>query len=435
MRYTRRVRSSAAVNTLLVLGLGLLAWGLFRARQDREAEALAPTPADTAQSPDSRRPPAIKVEKHTVVLTNEFRWTQVESDDYRTYVARLRAIGVPEQTIRDILIADLDKLMAPTIAALHRSKSEIKYWETVEEEMLNDVDEREVARKERELEKQKQGILKELVGADLRRERLHQQGRDDYYERRLSFLPDDRRSAVRDILEKYDDAETRVRAKELDDGEALSLAEQQQLRSLRQQREAELKAALTPAEREQFELWMSPTANSVRFGFYGMQPTEQEFLAVYQARKAFEDAWGDTDPALLDPATRQQRDQSEQRAEEQIRRALSEQRYAEWKRGGDPDYHQLCALATRFHLPREKAAEVYGYKAILQEYRTRVAADPSLTPAQKQQALDGMTLEAEKTLQGVLGQRAYRYFRRTGQGGWIRGDAPVASAAAGADAN
>ncbi len=371
--------------------------------------------------PLSKIPP-VRVEKRFLVVSNDFKWSQIESEDYKTYVARLRAIGVPEQTIRDILIADLDKLMAPSVASLRRRKAEINYWEPVEEELLNDVDAREVARKEREVERQKQEILKELTGADLRRERLQQQGHDDYYERRLSFLPEGRRSAVRDILEKFDDAETRLRARETEEGEPLTLAEQQQARALRKQREAELNAALTPAEREQYDLWMSPTANAVRSAFYGLEPSEQEFRAVYQARKTFEETWGNLDPALLDPTARQQREQAQQQSEEQIRRALGDQRYTEWKRGEDPDYHQLCALATRYQLPRAKAAEVFGYKSILQEYRAQVAADPALTPAQKQQALGAMTQEAESAIQAALGDRAFRYYRRTGQAGWIHGE-------------
>jgi len=36
-----------------------------------------------------------------------FRWSQVESADYPAYIANLRAIGAPEKTIRDIILADV----------------------------------------------------------------------------------------------------------------------------------------------------------------------------------------------------------------------------------------------------------------------------------------------------------------------------------------
>jgi len=61
-------------------------------------------------------------------VTNSLRWAQLESEDYKTYIARLRGIGCPEQTIRDIIIADLDKLLAPEIAAAYGRRKELRYW-------------------------------------------------------------------------------------------------------------------------------------------------------------------------------------------------------------------------------------------------------------------------------------------------------------------
>src|SRR5215510_15089950 len=42
-----------------------------------------------------------------------FTWSQIESADYRTYITNLRSIGCPEQTIRDIIVADVQGLYAP----------------------------------------------------------------------------------------------------------------------------------------------------------------------------------------------------------------------------------------------------------------------------------------------------------------------------------
>jgi hypothetical protein len=40
-------------------------------------------------------------------------WSQLESPDYPTYIANLRRIGCPEQTVREIVAADLDDLYRP----------------------------------------------------------------------------------------------------------------------------------------------------------------------------------------------------------------------------------------------------------------------------------------------------------------------------------
>ena len=39
-----------------------------------------------------------------------FAWSQVEAADYPTYISNLRAIHCPEQTIRDIIVADVESL-------------------------------------------------------------------------------------------------------------------------------------------------------------------------------------------------------------------------------------------------------------------------------------------------------------------------------------
>jgi len=39
-----------------------------------------------------------------------FHWSQLESSDYRVYIANLRAIGCPAPTLRDIISADVDTL-------------------------------------------------------------------------------------------------------------------------------------------------------------------------------------------------------------------------------------------------------------------------------------------------------------------------------------
>src|SRR5215831_1795406 len=56
------------------------------------------------------------VKTNVVVRRQFFSWSQVESDDYPTYIANLREIGCPEQTIRDIIIADVNVLYARRMA-------------------------------------------------------------------------------------------------------------------------------------------------------------------------------------------------------------------------------------------------------------------------------------------------------------------------------
>jgi hypothetical protein len=419
---SRIVKPSRLIAALLVLNLGLFLGILFYfLRTQMGAPVVSASPEEPAPSvhPGHAAIPAAAQET-VVIVTNALDWSQLESEDYQEYIARLRAIGCPEQTIRELIIADLDKVMAPEIQALHGRKPDLKYWHSEEEEMANDVDQHELAKKEREIEKRKRDIIRELVSADLARERMKQTGQEDYHERRLAFLPEERRTQVRELLERFDEAEQGIREKELDDGEPLSLADREQLRVLREQRESELGSLLTPQEREQLDLWMSPTANSIRYALYGMKATEQEFVTIYRARKPFDDRWARRDVDLLDESTQRQMEQEQAQTEEAIRQGLGDSRYAEYKRGEDEDYHRLNALATRFKLPKEKAVEAYGYKKVVQDYRAQLQTDPNLTPVQKTDALKAIGDESAKALRTLLGDKAYRYYVRTGQAAWVR---------------
>jgi hypothetical protein len=411
------VKSPKIIAVLLVGNLALFAGILSYVLRARITSPIS-TVDGAADSAGQSAGPVAAVEK-VVTVTNELRWAQLESEDYKTYIARLRAIGCPEQTIRDLIIADLDKLLAPEIAAASGRRKALKYWDPEEAEVLNDVNPHEVFQKERAIDKRKREIIRELVGVDLERERMKASGHEDYYERRLSFLPEDRRTQIREVLEKFDEVEQRLRDKEAQTEGSLSVADRAQLRILRQQRETEVEQLLTPPEKAQFDLWLSPTANEVRHALYGMNASEQEFQTIYQARKAFEDRWGQREPDLLDPASRQQLEQARAEMEGKIFQGLGEQRYAEYQRGQDDDFHLLSALVTRFQLPREKAAEVYGYKAVTLGYRDQIRADPNLTAQQKDEAIKAIVQETKTAVQTTLGPKAFKHYLQSGQAHWI----------------
>jgi hypothetical protein len=378
---------------------------------------------DTAQAeaavPEMPTEPEIAVVTNQVVVTNRLEWSQLESEDYRDYILRLREIGCPAQTIRDIIIADLDKLFAPRAQAIKGRRADLKYWHPEEEELANNLDQREVAKQERAIEKEKRAALQELLGVDLVRERLKQQGQDDYYERRLGFLPEEKRGAVRQLLEDFDEREQAILRKE-DDGELLSAADKAELHKLRQEREAEVARALTPEEAQQYQLWLSPTANAVRQSIYGMNASEEEFLTIYNLRQSFAQAWGGIDPNLLGEERRALYEQAQAQLEAQLRSQLGERRYADLKRGQDPDFHHLNAVVSRHKLPRQKAAEVYELKRAIQAMREAVLRDARLAAEQKERAIVEMNAETRRIAQGLLGDKAFSSYLRRGQGEWLQ---------------
>src|SRR5260221_13906858 len=121
---------------LLVVNLGVLGGlGYFYYVKSQPAPV-----ADIVEEPPASHPPIVITNVEREVVTNQFHWGQLESEDYRTYIERLRSIGCPEQTIHDILIADLDKLYSPKVSSASGHRKNLQYWQPVEEELANDSD-------------------------------------------------------------------------------------------------------------------------------------------------------------------------------------------------------------------------------------------------------------------------------------------------------
>ena len=86
------------------VALGIL---LFQTTRNR------PTKASNEQFLLTRNPgPPRGIESAPAAHSDfkRFDWKSVESADYKTYLANLRAAGCPEETIRDIIRADVTKL-------------------------------------------------------------------------------------------------------------------------------------------------------------------------------------------------------------------------------------------------------------------------------------------------------------------------------------
>ena len=65
------------------------------------------------------------------VITNtvikQMTWETVEAPDYLEYIENLRSIGCPEETIRDIILADVNKLYTTKRRELG-GKKEFEFW-------------------------------------------------------------------------------------------------------------------------------------------------------------------------------------------------------------------------------------------------------------------------------------------------------------------
>ena len=393
---------------VLLLALNGAMWFMFVKRTPHAK--VQPSHAVTNNAHLARPTPS-PVTPVVVVRTNVFEWAQLEAEDYRTYIERLRSIGCPEQTIRDIVIADLEKLMAPRVREIDGRKEPPKYWKPERKELVRTIDVLEKSGKKQEVDFEKREIIRELLGVDLAAERSKASGESDFYEERLSFLDADKRSRVRMIMERANREEVALREKSWMENDELTADERTRLDEIATTKAREVAALLSPAELENYNLWFSDSAYKVRDSFFAMEPTEEDFLAVYEIQREFDSVWANKSGAEYENARNDY--------EQKIREHLGEERYEEFRRSRDDDYQQLQAAAVQFGLNSGIATEVYGFKKVLNEERQRVQEMPGLTAEQRARVFNALGEEAERAVIEVMGHKPYRYYIRSGAGKWI----------------
>jgi hypothetical protein len=103
------MKATLKISILANVGLtGMVLWLMHRGQNQTAGVPVAPTSINV---PAAAVPQPVSSEMHPEPQ-KKFQWRQLESADYRAYIANLKAVGCPRQTIRDIITADVDSLYA-----------------------------------------------------------------------------------------------------------------------------------------------------------------------------------------------------------------------------------------------------------------------------------------------------------------------------------
>ena len=131
--------------TLNVILLGLVLWFALPGSQSEADSRISRLMTNRMLRVNhaSAAPPAREPLPEVETVNEPFHWAQLESIDYRIYLANLRGIGCPESTARDILIADVNDLFSGRVKALVDEVSG-QFWNfiTHEDEFKKLVDEK-----------------------------------------------------------------------------------------------------------------------------------------------------------------------------------------------------------------------------------------------------------------------------------------------------
>src|SRR5205085_9281385 len=105
--------------------------------------------------------------------------------------------------------------------------------------------------------------------------------------------------------------------------------------------EKKVKALLTPEEALQYDLRLSMTATMLRSQIDGFNPSEDEFLKVYQLKKNFDDQFSPLARVDEKDEDTKKREAAEKILNSQIKEAIGETRYADYERAQDYTFQQM----------------------------------------------------------------------------------------------
>src|SRR5947207_14509939 len=225
-----------------------------------------------------------KVYKTNVVVRRQnFTWAEIESADYPTFIANLRAIGCPESTIRDIIVADVNQQFARR-RATEVVTAEQQWWRSEPDPDVTEA----TSEKLSALEEERRTLLTTLLGPEWE---------SSYYPYpehpntlpldgpALGSLPPETKQAVRDIEGRAAERRQAYLDGVQKGGKQPDPAE---LARVRQQTRAELGVVLNPEQLEEYLLRYSGSATALRGELHGINLTPDQFRALFRQTDALD---------------------------------------------------------------------------------------------------------------------------------------------------
>jgi len=402
---------------LTLLGVGFFWGGVYvasRPAQDRPAAGPLPDalPTHAAAAAVARAPAAPPV---LIYKTNQFQWSQLESTDYRQYIANLRAVGCPEATVRDIIVTDVMRLYAARRGKFYQNGRAFKYWETDEKRKLKQTQLEEREAQLALIDKELPAVLRELLGSNYERECNKDFVDAEEDDRRLAFLSEDQRARVLALRDQFEGRREQA-LREAPDGKPTP-GQIEQLRQIDREQEAALAGVMTAEERYEFDLTTSPTADRMRRELVGFNPSEAEFREIFSRERALDAAYAYED--TNDETVLAAKAAEEQKMREDLEAALGPDRAAQFEQTRNPDFQSLTVLAERFDLPPEVSQTVLDMRQLAEEARRQLLSNQDIPADRRDAALSAIQAEAERATRQTLGEQAYAEYSRSAA--WIHG--------------
>lgn len=311
--------------------------------------------------------------------------------------ATLRAAGASDEIMRKLATGQaLSYLQARLRAVQPAPPADPRYWRNSAQlrDPYTRAQRTEIASAQRDFADALRAILGEDVSIDPIRDP------------RRAFLPAAKQEQLSRIERDYDELVAEVRR---DAGGLQPSSDREKLRYLRDEKDRDIAALLTPAERDLLELRESPTAQIVRVRFGDVLDNEADYRAVYALQKAFDEKYPDT-PSLNRTASTLEamriRREAEPQLADEIRAALGREKFDAFFQAADQDRRALASLERRLDLPAGSTNRALAIRDSYADESKRINSDPVLSEADRKAQIQQLAVRARNDLATTLGSTA-----------------------------
>ena len=344
----------------------------------------------------------------TTTVVKQMTWDTVEASSYLDYIDNLRRIGCPEKTIRDIILADVNKLYKTKRRAASGQKK-FEFWKA--NAMFGMGMDKDNVETMRELNAERDELLKQL-------------GIESSFESEMSlilnplqqslgFLPEQKQVAV---MKELQGIQSRI-AELSEDGSA----DIEMVWKAQRETEESIKGMLSEDEYTGYLLRRSNTAHQLRSQIAGFDPSEEEFRTVFKLKRAFDEEYGEIgiNLDLLEEQLKAQKTLNEQ-----IRQSLGDERYADYERAQDYQFQQIHSSLKKADLGTGEAIQVYDMQKVAQDAALQLRGDQTLNEAERRERLRQIRNETESAIQQVVGTEGWEKFNRPSNTRWLQSISP-----------
>jgi hypothetical protein len=350
------------------------------------------------------------VRTNVVVRHENFTWDQVDSTNYVLFVKNLRAVGCPEQTIRDIILSEVNRIYA------HRRLTEVNYpnyqwWRSDPETSAVES----AAAKIETIEAERRGVVLGLLGPgaeDPNNEQMAAAAGITLTGPVLGDLAPNTKETVYAVVAK---AQRKIAAYLEDQRLKGRTADPMEIVRLRNEMLAQLGPPMLPAEYQEFALRYSPAAQQLRALLRSVQLGPDEFRNLFAADSSIVGQpmyyYAGNDSTL-----RKQEQSLDAQSDAIFKSILADQLYTAYELNQDPLYRSSRTTVEQLGVPEATVTPLYEINRATQAELDRIRKDTDLSPDEQVEAMAQAKMEQEQSLAQILGPEAFERWLQTHTG-------------------